>query len=830
MNVSGNPIDKVNQLRTRTSFVLLAATVFLSAFLLFQVQPIIGKYILPWFGATPGVWATALLFFQLMLLGGYAYAHFIVSRLTWHQQAVLHTVLLALALVSLPITPTEALKPANADAPILHILHILTVTIGAPYLLLSATGPLIQRWHAQLHPGRSTYRLYALSNLGSLLALLSYPLLVEPYFRLRSQTSSWSWGYVAFAVLCAASALIVYRSSRELDAQAAGQDAVHIGSGTVKGDDPTGATTLLWLLLSACGSGLLLATTNQMSMDIAVVPFLWVLPLSIYLLTFILTFDNRRWYVRPLFVALLPLALSNALRLLYGGIDLGIVDQVLGYSLTLFICCMCCHGELSRARPDAHHLTFFFLVVSIGGALGGLFVAILSPALFSSFYEYHFLLVACYMLVGFIVGRFLIMHRPASAGGRLAQGFVGLCWVIGLTSIIFGTIVLLRPETWLEGASPNAGATFARWQIQMRVYGAVMAVLVLSILEFWRRMEGAALREWWTSRKGFARTSLAGAAAVGLLSLTGGLVWLVSNDERRTIEQDRNFYGTLAIKELDLGSPMHRLSLTHGRIRHGSQLQLYTTWPTTYYGPETGVGLGIEHHPLRSDPTRQFRVGVVGLGVGTIAAYANARVDPEQDEASYVTVHEKSEPDYMRFYELNPLVTRWAKDRFTFLDDAAARGADIDVFEGDARIVLERQLEQGEAQQFDVLAIDAFSSDAIPIHLLTLESLQMYLAHLNTDGILALHVTNRFIDLLPIVQRLAEATGLNAIYIENASSSSRSVSLSDWVLLTRNQEFLDLEIVVKEEKDMPAAGPLWTDDFSSLFGIVEINPKRRPLG
>ncbi len=830
MNVAGNPIDKVNQLRTRTSFVLLAATVFLSAFLLFQVQPIIGKYILPWFGATPGVWATALLFFQLMLLGGYAYAHFIVSRLTWHQQAVLHTVLLAVALVSLPITPTEALKPANADAPILHILHILTVTIGAPYLLLSATAPLIQRWHAQLHPGRSTYRLYALSNLGSLLALLSYPLLVEPYFRLRSQTSSWSWGYVAFAVLCAASALIVYRSSRELDAQAAGQDAVHIGSGTVKGDHPTWATTLLWLLLSACGSGLLLATTNQMSMDIAVVPFLWVLPLSIYLLTFILTFDNERWYVRPLFVALLPLALSNALRLLYGGIDLGIVDQVLGYSLTLFICCMCCHGELSRARPAAHHLTFFFLVVSIGGALGGLFVAILSPALFSSFYEYHFLLVACYVLVGFVVGRFLIMHRPASARGRLAQGFVGLCWVIGLTSIIFGTIVLLRPETWLEGASPNAGATFARWQIQMRVYGAVMAVLVLSILEFWRRMEGAALREWWTSPKGFARTSLAGAAAVGLLSLTGGLVWLVSNDERRTIEQDRNFYGTLAIKELDLGSPMHRLSLTHGRIRHGSQLQLYTNWPTTYYGPETGVGLGIQHHPLRSDPTRQFRVGVVGLGVGTIAAYANARVDPEQDEASYVTVHEKSEPDYMRFYELNPLVTRWAKDRFTFLDDAAARGADIDVFEGDARIVLERQLEQGEAQQFDVLAIDAFSSDAIPIHLLTLESLQMYLAHLNTDGILALHVTNRFIDLLPIVQRLAEATGLNAIYIENASSSSRSVSLSDWVLLTRNQEFLDLEIVVKEEKDMPAAGPLWTDDFSSLFGIVEINPKRRPLG
>jgi hypothetical protein len=397
-------------------------------------------------------------------------------------------------------------------------------------------------------------------------------------------------------------------------------------------------------------------------------------------------------------------------------------------------------------------------------------------------------------------------------------------------SIIAGTIVLLRPETWLEGASPNAGVTFARWQIQMRMGATVMGVLVLSALELWRRSRGVAFRIWWVSGKGFARTSMISVAAAGLISLAGGLVWLVSNDERRTIEQDRNFFGTLAIKEFDIGSVTHRLSLTHGRIRHGSQLQFYQTWPTTYYGPQTGVGLGIEHHPLRSDATRQFRVGVVGLGVGTIAAYANAQVDPKRDEQSYVTVREVSEPDYMRFYELNPLVSRWAKTRFTFLEDAAARGADVDIFEGDARIVLERQLAQGEDQRFDVLAIDAFSSDAIPIHLLTLESIQTYLAHLNVDGILALHITNRFIDLLPIVQRLAEATNLNAIHIENSPSASRSVSLSAWVLLTRNQAFLDLEIVGKEEREMPGAGPLWTDDYSSLFGIVEINPARRPLG
>ena len=746
------------------SLALLAATVFLSAFLLFQVQPIIGKYILPWFGSTPGVWATALLFFQLMLLGGYAYAHFIVSRLTWRRQAVLHTVLLALALLTLPITPAEALKPTSSGAPSLRILLILTVSVGAPYLLLSATAPLIQRWFAQLHPGRPPYRLYALSNLGSLLALLSYPLLVEPFVRLRSQTSYWSLTYVAFAALCAACALTLYRGARANSAQTAdggvppagGEPSAEIGAPRAGGEPdqlehPRPGAAFLWLLLSACGSGLLLATTNQMSLDIAVVPFLWILPLSVYLLTFVLSFDHARWYVRPLFIALLPLALINAVRLLYSGVDLGILDQVVSYSLTLFVCCMCCHGELSRARPAARHLTFFFLMVSIGGAVGGLFVAIVAPALFPSFYEYHLLLIACYVLVGFVLAHLFVTGKIAPVRHRVPRALVRLCWGIAFASIAIGTVVLLRPETWLEDASSNARATFATWQVYMRWYGSITAVFVLVVLELWRRMEGVVLRTWWVSRRGLVRAGLSGAAAVGLVSLTGGLFWQISNNERRVVDQDRNFYGALAIKERDVGDREHRLSLTHGRISHGSQLQLYPTWPTTYFGPETGIGLAIEHHPRRSDTTRQFRMGVVGLGVGTIAAFANAHVDIEESEESYVTVRETSQPDYLRFYELNPLVTRWANEKFTFLGDAAARGADVGVFEGDARIVLERQLEQGEAQRFDVLAIDAFSSDAIPIHLLTLESVQTYLGHLQEDGILALHVTNRFVDLLPIV-------------------------------------------------------------------------------
>ena len=825
MTSSVEPLAEEPPARMGGSMVLLAATAFLSSFLLFQVQPIIARFILPWFGSTPGVWTTALLFFQLMLLGGYAYAHFIVSRLTWRRQAILHAVLLGVALITLPITPAEALKPTDADAPIGRILLILTLSVGAPYLLLSATAPLIQRWFAQLHPGRPPYRLYALSNLGSLLALLSYPFLVEPSVRLRSQTSCWSWGYVVFAALCAGCALTLYRSVRESGVSVARGDAAsHASEAPDRDDRPGLGLVLLWLLLSACGSGLLLATTNQMSIDVAVVPFLWLLPLSIYLVTFILAFDHERWYVRPLFIALLPLALMNAVRLLYGSVSLGIVDQVFGYALTLFVCCMCCHGELSRARPPARHLTFFFLIVSIGGAVGGLFVAILSPALFPSFYEYHLLLVACYMLVGLVLVRLLFTGALRPVGGRVTRGLVGLCWVIGLASIAIGTVVLLRPDTWLEDASSNARAAFAGWQGSMRLYGTVTAVLVFAVLEVWRRMEGGALHRSWTSRLGLAQGGVSGVVAVGLVSLTGALLWQVIDDERRMVEQDRNFYGTLAVKERDVGDRAHRLSLTHGRIRHGNQLQLHPTWPTTYFGPETGIALAIQHHPRRLDRSRQFRVGVVGLGVGTIAAYGNTRVDAELDEESYVTVRETDEPDYLRFYELNPQVTRWATvGPFTFIPDAEARGADVAVIDGDARIVLERQLEMGEAQHFDVLAIDAFSSDAIPIHLLTLEAVQMYLGHLQEDGILGFNVTNRFVDLLPVVQRLADAVGMSAIYIENYSSSRRRVSSADWVLLTRNQAFLDLEIVREDEEEMPEPGPLWTDDFSSLFEVVELN-------
>ena len=829
MNETLDPTIDEGRARLSTLIALYAATVFVSAFLLFQVQPMIGKYILPWFGSTPGVWTTALLFFQLMLLAGYAYVHFVVGRLTLRRQAMVHAALLGLALIALPITPAEALKPIGPEAPVGRILLILTLSVGAPFFLLSATAPLLQKWFAHLVPRRSPYRLYALSNLGSLLALLSYPFLVERFVRLQSQTVIWSLGYVVFAGLCVACAWHLYRlpvgAARELGGAGKEDAGVDAGPGSPdeSGDRPRAGMVLSWLSLSAVGSGLLMATTNQMSLDIAVVPLLWVVPLTLYLLTFILCFDSDRWYVRPLFAALLPLSLINAVRLLYVGPGLGILDQIVGYSITLFVCCMACHGELARIRPPSRHLTFFFLMVALGGAMGGIFVAVLAPAIFPGPYEYHLLLVACYGLV--VLVQTPQLFRPGQPKKKkLMRMLSAICWEVALLTIFIGAVRVLVPSTWYDAdAAMVRAAAFASWREDLLMTVPYVSALFVLVFAAWRRTEGETLRAWWGSGRGATRFGVSALLAVGLWSLSGALVWQVREAETGVVLRGRNFYGMLVIEEQRIGTTTHGRSLTHGRIRHGLQVLTYPGWPTAYFGPETGVGVALRYHPARSDPTRQFRVGVVGLGVGTLAAYANARVDPDSPPESYVHRREGGVPDYTRFYEINPLVERWARASFTFLEDAASRGADVDVFQGDARIVLERQLEQGQGQRFDILALDAFSSDAIPIHLLTQESFQTYMGHLNEDGILAVHVTNRYVDLIPIVARLAEVVGMRAVYIRNDWSERGAVTATDWILLTKNLAFFDTKVVLKDKRAMPAPGPLWTDDFSSIFEVVRLN-------
>ncbi len=803
--------------------LLYCATVFLSAFLLFQVQPVIGKYILPWFGSTPGVWTTCMLFFQLLLLGGYAYAHLLVSRLPAPRQAWVHGSLLALALLALPITPSAELVPDGHDAPVAGILLVLAMSVGVPYLLLSATGPLLQGWFARLHPGRSPYRLYALSNVGSLLALVSYPLYVERAWGLDDQTLYWSLGFGLFVALCIGCAWTLHRGRLR---PAVGPAAAAPHEATPADDEvaPTGSRVLLWFLLAATGSALLLATTNQMCLDIAVIPFLWILPLGLYLLSFILTFDHARWYVRPLFLALLPLVLWRAYVLITTGVHEPLARQVAGYSLALFVGCMVCHGELARSKPAPRHLTFFFLIVSIGGAAGGLLVALLCAT-------YAVVFVAVFA----DLGRRIV--RPPST--RLQRIVAVLGAFVVLAAVVRTAVGMLDGATWVSDPEDPDNTkdieTAAAFFDGYRIWLWAPAVLVPLIAEQQRWGRGIPLARWWGSLR--VNALVAGGIVVGLgfVVLAAACAFSMRPSKATVIDQSRNFYGTLAIKEYYRNSADWDWTLRHGRIMHGFQYRNRPGWPTSYYGPESGVGLAIRFHPAHTEPGRSLRLGVVGLGAGTLATYANATIDPSvawSDRKQYATVRRRDPGDVVRYYEINPTVISWAWEYFTYLSNARYRGADVDVFLGDARLVMERQLARGEPQRFDVLAVDAFSSDAIPIHLLTKECFDIYWAHLADDGALAIHITNRFIELGPVVRRLAEELGKPVVHVANHGFEEFGVDSSDWMIVTSNEALLR-ELRLVEHKPLPDDPPpvrakLWTDDYSSVLDHVEFKDPDAP--
>jgi len=700
------------------SVIPYAVTIFLSAFLLFQVEPIIARYFLPWFGGTPAVWTTCMLFFQVFLLGGYAYAHLLASHLSPRYQVLVHLTLVVCSLIFLPITPEEAWKPDGHENPMLAIVLLLLVTIGAPFLVLSASGPLLQHWFNRVHPTKSPYRLYALSNLGSLLGLVSYPFFVEPLLGLDAQTLLWSAGYGLYAIICAWGAIPLFRLATQPGSTENPTD--------LEGNSRRLPERLLTLALAACGSIVLLASTNQICRDIAAIPFLWILPLSLYLISFILCFDHPRWYNRRVWGPVLLISLSAVVYLLHqdydADVEMNLYLQIFIYSGALFACCMTCHGELVRLKPPATYLTSFYLIVALGGALGGVFVNLIAPILFKGYWEFHGALVATVALFGFCLFRKM---EPTPSP----------------LVLLYGKIV------W-------AGCI-----------GALAGFLSLHILQ----------------------------------------------QEKSSILTTRNFYGVLRVNETDIGTKWATRSLYHGRITHGEQFltPLQRAYPRLYYGPHSGISLAIRRHPkqlgsnILEDSTQQgsLHVGGIGLGVGTIATYSRPG-------------------DTYRFYEINPEVDRIAKEYFTYLQDG--KGVQQVVI-GDGRISLERELMNDDRQLFDILAVDAFSGDSIPMHLLTREAFALYWEHLQPGGILALHISNLHLDFSPVVRTLAKELGKRAVWIKDAGVQQRGTSYSDWVLVTSNETFLKDPFVysrIEPWSTLKLKEILWTDDYSNLFRIV----------
>ena len=648
------------------------------------MQPIIAKQILPWFGGSAGVWTTCLVFFQSLLLAGYAYAD-ATTRLGARRQALLHIALLAASLAFLPILASGGWKPQGDEAPILRILLLLAATIGLPYFLLSSTTPLLQAWYWRRFHMRVPYRLFALSNFASLLALLGFPLAFEPAFDLASLGWGWSYLFAGFALLCAGTAWLSMNGDDSYEKWDLGKlSALPV------------SVQFQWLALSAMGSVMLLAVTNHITQNISSVPFLWVLPLALYLATFILAFDHPRWYVRPLFLALLPMLLP-AMAYYIPSLDLLVAAPL--YLVGLFVSCMVCHGELARLKPDPAHLTRFYLMMSLGGALGAVLVAIVAPLALPGYFELGIALVA-------LAAVFAIRVRGLAGWGMLA--------------VLTATLVLV-------------------------VRGALQYSEGIRVME-------------------------------------------------------RDFYGV--VRTADHYSPVPYRSMYHGAIMHGGQLlgDSFRNTPADYFSP--GSGYGRVFTALREmHPKQPLNVGVIGLGAGVIAAWMQPG-------------------DRLTFYEISPRVADIARREFTFLADTSAR---TEVIMGDGRLSLERE----PPRRYDVLGIDAFSGDSIPMHLVTREAMAIYVKHMKPDGVIVFQATNRFVDLLPVVKRLAAQFGLEAINVPDSPDAESGpeywYSSTDQVIVTRNRRLLEwpaLAGAAEPIEDRPGL-PVFTDAHHNLLRILK---------
>jgi len=662
--------------------VWIAVAISLSAFLLFVVEPLVAKRILPWFGGSAAVWSTCLVFYQTALLGGYFYARLLTRYLSPRAQSGLHIAVLVGSLALLPIGPSDHWKSVASNEPAWQILSMLTATIGLPFVALSATSPLLQGWLAR-RGDEAPYWLFAVSNFFSLVALLAYPLAIEPTLSLSKQSVDWSILFVLFAFICVA---VSWRSGTVPAMPAA------------KADHAAVLAPLYWFFLAACGSMLLLSVTNHMTENVAAVPLLWVLPLAVYLLSFVLSFGLPGIYQRSLWLRLLAFALGVL------GYSVYSIDTVEAIQVSvpiflagLFISCVFCHAELRRLRPAASRLTGFYLVIAFGGAAGAIFVGLLAPRLFSGIYELPLTLCFTALLA-------LLLIWPGGA------------WAIRLL--------------WVG------------------VAGCMAAVFVANVQAY--RKNSLSLR--------------------------------------------RSFYGSLRVVQSPHAGPEQVRTLYHGTIQHGAEY----LWPQrrmkpiTYYGPDSGVAI-----LLRECFPSPKRVGIIGLGTGTLAAFGQTG-------------------DTFRFYEINSQVIEIAQSLFFFTRETPAH---VDIVEGDARLSLQRE----SIPRFDVLVLDAFSGDAIPVHLLTREAVALYLQRLKPNGVLAFHVSNNYLDLAPVVAQLAQEVHYRALEVRNHAVPEDLILPAEWVLVTRNPSVFENTAIRLHSQPIaprPRLRP-WTDDFNNLLEILK---------
>ena len=666
---------------------LLALVIFTGAFLLFFIQPLIASQLLPHFGGAASVWLACLLSFQTFLLLGYSYAHLLRTYCSPRSQSLIHFSLLALSLVWTWIRWSSTTADINLDRPMISLALSLSLSIGFPFILLSATSPLVQNWYGLKND--SPYRLYALSNIGSLLALLTYPVGVEPEFTISAQFNGWMMGLIVYLCL---GLIIVWRLSPLQEKQT-----------TIAIFRASRQNRLYWTALSACGAMILLTTTNVITREVAPIPLLWIPPLALYLLTFIICFDKPAWYHRPTFFSFFGLSLIYLIFFYDDDLFVPLAGQIFVYLLLLFTACMICHGEMVRRRPDTEQLTEFYLFLALGGVLGALLINVVAPNIFLDYHEYELTILATILLGSF-----------------------------------------------------TATSSMRRFAMPLRL-------LALSI---------------------------AGFMTLVFMGIIAG------NHPYTEIASYRDFYGVTRVAERPGGDDKIFRKLYHDKINHGSQITNapHRHFPTTYFSYHSGIGVTMINH---QKPNR--KVGIIGLGVGVLATYANPG-------------------DQYRFYEINPLMMEIADEYFSFLADSRA---DIVTIEGDARLTLEH--DQRDGYRFDIIVIDAFSGDSIPTHLLTEEAWHLYWQLLEDDGILAIHLSSKYIDLIPVVQwHDNQQPQKQLIYFHNDYDSDWDIKSATWLVQTGNQDFL--RRVEKRSGPPPETSkePVqWTDEKSAMWGLFD---------